>query len=68
MSDDTCPKHPGVAMIRDREHIGDGKTQLGKPYCPLCADLGRAVPMPEAEAKAAPAAASAPKRPGPGDA
>jgi hypothetical protein len=33
-----CEKHR-TSMIREREHVGNGKWEWGEPYCPLCREL-----------------------------
>lgn len=33
-----CQTH-NVAMIREQEHVGDGKTRWSQPYCPACREI-----------------------------
>jgi hypothetical protein len=37
-SADVCPTHH-VAMVRQLEHIGDGKTRWSEPFCPACREI-----------------------------
>lgn len=33
-----CETHK-IAMVRELQHVGDGKAEYGKPYCPLCREI-----------------------------
>lgn len=52
-----CEKHR-TALIREVEHVGEGNTQLGKPFCPLCEE--QKANAEKADDAAAPAAKPAP--------
>lgn len=37
-ANELCPTHH-TAMVRQQEHIGDGKTRLSEPFCPACRSI-----------------------------
>jgi hypothetical protein len=37
-SADVCPTHH-TALVRQQEHVGDGKTRWSEPFCPACRSI-----------------------------